>query len=139
MPQWRPIQLLPVIPPGWHELVHQGNEAAIVRVFKQVRQLMYDDVLQAFRWLLVRLGAQFVDCAADLCRGVVVFGKVGGEQIFFDVAVVGAVGPIAKVVIVEFVAEEGDDPVLGYFFWLADGCHGFRRQLLADKSGLQLR
>ena len=32
----------------------------------------------------------------------------------------GAVGPVAEVAVAEFVAEQGDDPVLGGAFGLAD-------------------
>ena len=64
-----------------------------------------------------------VEGAADLLRRVAALGQVGGEQAFLDVAVAGAVGPIAEIAVAEFVAEQGDDPVLRGAFWLADGAH----------------
>ena len=82
---------------------------------------------------IVRLDAEFVDCTADLCRGVIVFGKVRGEKVFFDVAVVRAVGPIVEVAIAELVPEQRDDAALGDAFWLADGCHAFP---FASKTGI---
>jgi hypothetical protein len=56
----------------------------------------------------------------DLGDGVVLLGEVLSEEGFFDVAVVGAVLPVAEVVVAEFVAEELDDRVLGDSFGLSN-------------------
>ena len=73
--------------------------------------------------VVVRLGAQLVEGHADLRRGVAALGQPGREQPFLDVAVAVAVGPVAEVAIAQFVAEQGDDAVLGGAFGLADGAH----------------
>ena len=69
---------------------------------------------------VVRLGAQHIDAPADLRRRVAAIRQVIRQQPFLDVAVAVAVGPVAKVAIVEFVAKQGDDAVLGFAFRLAD-------------------
>lgn len=43
---------------------------------------------------VVGLGAQPVERAADLRGMVITLGEIGGEQIFFDIAVIRAVSPI---------------------------------------------
>jgi hypothetical protein len=58
--------------------------------------------------VVVRFGAQFVDGAADLRRGVAISGQIRPQQLFLDVAVVVAVGPISEVAIAQFVAEQGN-------------------------------
>lgn len=68
-------------------------------------------------------GAQFVQRDRDLRLVMATPGEPRGEQIFVDVAV-GAVGPVAEEAVAEFVAEQGDDAVLGGAFGLADGIHG---------------
>ncbi len=73
--------------------------------------------------VVVRLGAQLVDGAADLRRGVAALGQVGREQPFLDVAVAVAVGPVAEVAIAQLVAEQGDDAVLRGAFGFADVAH----------------
>lgn len=72
---------------------------------------------------LVGCGVEFVEGLADLGGCVALLGEVGGEELFFDVAVAFAVFPVAEVGVVEFVTEEGDDAVLGVAFWLADIVH----------------
>src|ERR1039458_4076167 len=47
--------------------------------------------------------------------------RICREEIFLDIAVAVAVGPIAEVTIAELVAEEGQNAVLGSAFGLADG------------------
>ena len=69
--------------------------------------------------VVVRLGAQLVDGHVDLRRGVAAFGQVSREQPFLDVAVAVAVGPVAEVAVAQFVAEQGDDAVLGGTFGFA--------------------
>lgn len=69
---------------------------------------------------VVGFGAEFVEGLADLGRGVVLLGKVAGEQGFFNVAVVGAILSVAEVLVAEFVAEELDDTVLGDSFGLSN-------------------
>src|ERR1019366_5690380 len=77
--------------------------------------------------VVVGFGAEIVDCLADLRRAVAVSGQVGREQTFLDVAVAVAVGPVAEVAIVKFVAKQGDDAILRGAFGLAD--HHTRRIL----------
>jgi hypothetical protein len=69
-------------------------------------------------------GAEFVDGLGDLGGGVSVLGEVVGEEGVFDVAVVGAIVPVAEVAVAEFVAEEGYDSVLGDSFGVSDVTHG---------------
>ena len=78
--------------------------------------------------VVVRLGAQLVEGAADLRRGVAAPGQVGREQPFLDVAVAVAVGPIAEVAVAQLIAEQSDDTVLRGPVRLADVTHdrGFR-------------
>ena len=73
--------------------------------------------------VVVRLGAQRIDRAADLRRAVAAFRQVGREQPFLDVAVAVAVGPVAEIAVVQFVAEQGDDAVLRCAFGFADVAH----------------
>lgn len=72
---------------------------------------------------LVGCGVEFVEGLADLGGCVALVGEVVGEEAVFDVAVAVAVFPVAEVGVVEFVAEEGDDAVLGISFRLADVVH----------------
>jgi len=55
-----------------------------------------------------------------LLRGVAIPGQVRAEQALFDVAVAVPIGPVAEIAVAEFIAEEGDDPVLGGAFGLPD-------------------
>ena len=52
MPHRQSIQRLSAMLPLWHELVHQGDEAIIVRWFQQMHHFVNHDVFQAFRRLL---------------------------------------------------------------------------------------
>ena len=72
---------------------------------------------------VVPLRADCVDGFGDLGSVVAAIGKVLGQRGFFDIGVAVAVAEIAEVAIAEFVAEEGDDAVLGFAFGLADGGH----------------
>src|SRR5580704_447946 len=76
--------------------------------------------------MVVRLGAQFVDGAADLRLAVPAPGQIGGEQPFLDVAVAVAVAPVAEAVVAEFIAEQRNDAVLRRPFGLADAAHTSR-------------
>ena len=64
--------------------------------------------------------------------GVAAPGQVSGEQLFLDVAVAVAVGPVAEVAIAQLVAEQGDDAVLRGAFGLADVAH--TRRILPVRS-----
>jgi hypothetical protein len=66
---------------------------------------------------------EYVDGAGDLDGGVAVF-EVVGEEVYFDVGVVGVVAPVAQVFVAEFVGEEVDDALLGGAFGFADVAHG---------------
>jgi len=72
---------------------------------------------------IASLGAKLVEGFGDLRRAVAALGEVGGQQALLDIAVVRAGGPIAEGAIAEFVAEQGNHPVLGGAFGLADGAH----------------
>lgn len=66
----------------------------------------------------------FVQRELDLMNepGVVALGgQPGGEQVGFNVAVVGVVGPVAEVGVAQGIAEETDNPLLGVFFAGTDG------------------
>ena len=69
------------------------------------------------------LGLEQVDRAADLLRRILALRQVLREQPLLDVAVAGAVAPVAEVAVAEFVAEQGDHPVLRHAFWFADAVH----------------
>jgi hypothetical protein len=56
MPNRQLIQLILIEPPKRHEPVHQGYETGVVGRFQQMNHLMHDDVFQAFRRLLRKLG-----------------------------------------------------------------------------------
>jgi multisubunit Na+/H+ antiporter MnhF subunit len=67
--------------------------------------------------------AKFVEGFGDLGGVVALFGEIVGEVAIFDVAIVGAILPIAEVVVAKFVPEEGNDAVLGGSFGLSDITH----------------
>jgi hypothetical protein len=46
IPHRQAIQHGAVKSPGWHEEVHEGNEAGVVSGFQQVGDLMHDDVFE---------------------------------------------------------------------------------------------
>ena len=71
--------------------------------------------------MVVRLGAQLVERAADLRRRCSpALRQVVREQAFLDVAVAVAVGPVAEIAVAQLVAEERDDAVLRGALGLAD-------------------
>src|SRR5262249_55700033 len=71
--------------------------------------------------VVICLGAELVDGAAYLRRGVAAAGEVSGEQPFHDVAVAVAVADVA---VAEFIAKKGNDTILRGTFGVADG-HGW--------------
>ena len=73
--------------------------------------------------VVVGFSAEAVEGGADLGGGVAAAAQVVGEVLFFDVAVANTVGPIAEVAVAEFIAEEGDDTVLGHPFGFANVVH----------------
>jgi hypothetical protein len=73
--------------------------------------------------VVVGLGVQLVQGDVDLPGAVAVPGQPGREQAFLDVAVAVAAGPVAQVAVLQLVAEQGNDAVLGGTFGLADGAH----------------
>lgn len=73
--------------------------------------------------VVVCLGAQLVKGSADLSGRVAAFGQPRREQAFFDIAVAIAVGPIAQVSVVKFVAEQCNDAILSGALRLADVAH----------------
>jgi hypothetical protein len=77
-------------------------------------------------------GAEFVEGGADLGRGVALALEVVGEVGFFDVAVGGAVLPVAEVVVVQFVTKERDYTVLGGAFWVSDITHNILSSMYGD-------
>ena len=81
--------------------------------------------------MVVRLGAQLVEGHADLRRGVAALGQLGREQLFLDVAVAVAVGPVAEIAVAQLVAEQGDDAVLR-------GAFGFDRRRMPIFSTLPI-
>ena len=70
--------------------------------------------------VIVRLRAQCSDGFVDLRRAVAGPGEKGSQQVCFDVPVVVAIPPVAEVPISEFITKQGDDPILGGAFGLAD-------------------
>lgn len=58
MPQRCSVQLLTILPPERHKLIHQTGEAVVVMTLQQMRQLMNNDVLQAMHRLLNQLQIQ---------------------------------------------------------------------------------
>jgi hypothetical protein len=48
MPYWEAVQRFPLESPGWHEHIHESDEAGVVRGFQQVDHFMHDDVLETF-------------------------------------------------------------------------------------------
>jgi hypothetical protein len=50
VPHGKAIQRLAVESPVWHEHVHQGDEAAVVRGFEQVDHLQLDHVFEGGAW-----------------------------------------------------------------------------------------
>ncbi len=59
-------------------------------------------------------------------------GEVVGEEGFFDVAVGGAIVPVAEVVVAEFFAEERDYTVLGDSFWVSDVTYNISSSMYGD-------
>jgi len=49
----------------------------------------------------------------------------GAQQFGFDVGVVGAVGPVAQVVVAQLLLEQRDDALLGLFSIWPTGVMGF--------------
>src|SRR5206468_1960507 len=94
----------------WHAVAQQAVNRLVVLVQAAVG--------------VARLNAQQVQGAADLSRRVAHPRQVGGQQRLVDVIVGGAVRPIAKGSVAEFVAEERQDSVPSGAFGLADGAHG---------------
>jgi len=68
-------------------------------------------------------GPEQVQGAADLRSRVAGFGQVGREQDLVEVAVGGAVGPLAEVAIAKLVAKKRDHALLGHSLGFADGVH----------------
>ena len=90
-----------------------------------VAQQVIDGVVIAVKAasVVVGLGMQLMDGRADLRRGVFPRTQVVRKQAVLDVAVAGAVGPVAQIVVIQFIVEEPDDPVLGFAFGRADVVH----------------
>src|SRR5262245_30000927 len=57
--------------------------------------------------MIVSFTAEEVERSIDLSRGVAIFPQPIFEQNFFDVAVVGAIRPVAEVTVTQLFAEEG--------------------------------
>ena len=72
---------------------------------------------------VVRLDLEQVDGSPDLLQRVARRQQVGAQQLLLDVAVVRTVGAVPEVAVAEFVAEQGDDTVLGLAFGFADVAH----------------
>ena len=73
--------------------------------------------------VVIRLGTQFADGHADLRRGVAASRQPSVEDLFLNVAVALAVGPIAEVPTMQLIAEQGNDTVLRGAFGLANITH----------------
>ncbi len=58
MPHWQPVEELAAGLPLGQVVIHKGDEADVVGRFKQVDQLVDDDIFQAFPWLLRQLGIE---------------------------------------------------------------------------------
>jgi hypothetical protein len=58
MPNRQLVQFVLMKPPRRHELVHQTDEAVVVRGLQQMNHLVHDDILQTFRWLLGQIGIE---------------------------------------------------------------------------------
>jgi len=76
--------------------------------------------------VVVRLAAQLVDGDVDLLGAVAAPGQVLAKLRLFDVGVAVAVAPVAEVVVVQLVAEQGDDAVLRDALGLAYVAHTSR-------------
>jgi hypothetical protein len=58
MAHGKAIQGLAVESPGWHEVVHEGDEAGVVCGFKKVDHFMRDDVFEAFARFAGEIGVE---------------------------------------------------------------------------------
>jgi hypothetical protein len=67
--------------------------------------------------------AQDFQCPDDLAPGIAALLQIRLQQRLLDVAVALALEPIAQIPVAQLVAEQGDDPVLGGAFPLADAVH----------------
>ncbi|KAF2990315.1 hypothetical protein MJC1_02710 [Methylocystis sp. MJC1] len=70
--------------------------------------------------VIVGLGAQLVQRAADLRRCVTATGEKVVEEVFLDVAIARTVRPIAKIAITKLIAKELKNSVLGGAFGFAN-------------------
>lgn len=58
MRQWQAVQQFPRLPPLRHIGIYQSNESLVVMPLQQVREFMGDDVFEAGRRLLGKVGVQ---------------------------------------------------------------------------------
>jgi len=54
--KWEAIQLLAMVSPLRHELIHQGSKAIIVVPHQEMRHFVDDDIFKAMLWFLCKLG-----------------------------------------------------------------------------------
>ena len=68
-------------------------------------------------------GTQFVQCDTDLLWGMSACLQPVRKQRLLNVAVAAAIAPVAKITVLQFIAEKGENSVLCSAFGLADGTH----------------
>ena len=52
MTERRLVQFLPIVPPVWQVLIHQGYEPSLWCRFNKMHEFVDDKVLEAMHWLL---------------------------------------------------------------------------------------
>src|SRR5262249_19540530 len=73
--------------------------------------------------MIRRLRTEPVQRRRNLLPRVTGFGQMSNRERFFDVGIVGSVGPVAEVAISEFFMEQPDDAILRNPFGFSDIAH----------------